>query len=151
MRIEENYIYFTKGDNKITFNDIDISIPEYINKARSRYRYNTTNNIMEKQCSKCLTFYNVLQLDNNEFIDIHSEDSIHLHSNKSGFASACNKCKGQGASSTSKKDTYPTTEESLNLNIPLSLKRTYQHAAIDHNCTLKDLVIKALEEYKKFL
>lgn len=151
MRIEENYIYFTKGDNKITFNDIDIFIPEYINKARSRYRYNTANNIIEKQCSKCLTFYNVLQLDNNEFIDIHSEDSIHLHSNKSGFASTCNRCKGPTPSLTTKKSITSTVEESLNLSIPLELKRTYQHAAIDHNCTLKDLVIKALEEYKKFL
>ena len=74
-----------------------------------------------------------------------------MHSQKSGFVSACNKCKGQITSSASKKDTYPTSEESSNLNIPLSLKRTYQHAAIDYNCTLKDLVIKALEEYKKVL
>lgn len=150
MRIEENYIYFTKGDNKITFNDIDIFIPEYINKARSRYRYNTRNNVMEKQCSKCLTFYNVLQLTNNEFIDIHNEKILHLHSHKSGFASVCNSCK-DSINTTKKTLTCAMDEESLNLNIPLSLKRTYQHAAIDRNSTLKDLVIKALEEYKKFL
>lgn len=151
MRIEENYIYFNKGDNKIVVNDKKITIPTYINNARSRYRFNTTNNVIEKQCSKCLTFYDVLKSTDNEFTDIHKEEEIHLHSQKSGFASACNKCKGQVRPSTPKKDTYPTSEESLNLNIPLSLKRTYQHAAIDHNCTLKDLVIKALEEYKKFL
>ncbi|WP_291628075.1 Arm DNA-binding domain-containing protein [Clostridium sp.] len=123
MRIEENYIYFTKGDNKITFNYIDIFIPKYINKARIRYRYNTANNIMEKQCSKCLTFYNVLQLENNEFIDIRNEDSIHLHSNKSGFASACNRCKGPTTSLTTKKSITSTVEESLNLSIVFKMEK----------------------------
>ena len=42
---------------------------------------------MEKQCSECLTFYSVLQINNTELIDINSEDTIHLHSQKSSFAS----------------------------------------------------------------
>lgn len=50
-----------------------------------------------------------------------------------------------------KTQSSDTVEESLTINIPLELKRTYQHVAIDHNCTLKCLVIKALEGYEKSL
>lgn len=74
-----------------------------------RYCFNTTNNVIEKQCSKCLKFYHVLKSTDNEFTEIHKGKEIHLHSQKSGFANSCNKCNGPVTPSTPKKDNYLTS------------------------------------------
>ncbi len=86
----ERYQTFSKNVNYVIDNNNHKIIVPYVEKARKRYRFATEEKILQKQCSKCEKWFEVMRLENGELIDIHNEDEIHL--TKSGFISYCKKC-----------------------------------------------------------
>jgi hypothetical protein len=80
----KNRLYVILGNSEKT------DIPDFVNKARKRFRYNAEENILYKQCSICEQWFKVAKYENKEWIDIHSEYEIHF--TKSGYGSYCQKC-----------------------------------------------------------
>ncbi len=86
------YQTFNKYKNYVTDErDEKIIVPDFVNRARKRYRFDEITKILEKQCSGCEKWYTVTELKEGEWNDIHDEEDIHKMN--SGFHTYCEKCR----------------------------------------------------------
>lgn len=138
-----NYIYFYKGMSILTFNDTDITIPQYIFRATKRYRFNTINGILEKQCVSCNKWFPVCSIKGNEFKFSDNESKFHFFG-KSGFHTYCRKCE-KPRTQAAPVPTPTGKKQYVNIIIPEHLKQYLKARSILENTTSTNIIIKMLE------
>lgn len=90
------YITLENGDQ--------VDVPGFVGKSYKRYRYNTSDKTIEKQCYKCKTWFKVLKVRPDKLEDIHNESEFHFISHKSGYGSYCQPCTNPPASPKKSKE-----------------------------------------------
>lgn len=156
-----NYIFFKNGDLSKTINGEIIEFPDYINRCAKRYRFDVDRLILQKQCSKCLEWFNVCLLENNDFTVINNEKEIHYFG-ASGFENNCyKKCKNSPKKGTKPKnkvsiiDNPPTPNDSeiektyLNIIIPKYLKKYLKTQACIQDSNITKILITLIEDYAR--
>lgn len=157
----KNCIRFKKGKLNLTINDVDICFPSYINRAVSRYRFNTEALILERLCSHCNGWFLACKYENNTFKPINNEKELHYLGPSSGFYSYCQKCSKEKKEENSNTDNKPTTSDEdsnisyrsgekshLNIIIDLELKEYLKYKSISKRTNLTSLIIEILTDYK---
>lgn len=64
-------------------------IPAYVSSAKKRYRFDSDDKILSKQCSACERWFPVSQYSEGKWIDIRQE---HIKHYRSGYSSYCVDC-----------------------------------------------------------
>ncbi|MGL4731534.1 MAG: hypothetical protein ACRCW0_08115 [Clostridium sp.] len=158
-KTDKNYIRFKKYKLNLTINDLNIQFPCYINRAVSRYRFNTQTLILEKFCNKCKIWFKIFKYENTTFIKIIDENVFHFLGDASGFSSYCQECSNKDKNPDIDNETNTNTKDSdtncisgekshLNMIIDENLKYYLKLEALSKKKTLTDLVIKILSDYQ---
>jgi hypothetical protein len=95
--MDNRYVRFSK-DFMFVENDRrdKVDIPTYIALSFKRHRYDKEDKVIQKECVECLKWFNILKLEDNQLIDVHKEEEIHIRKGTSGYAIRCNNCIAKG-------------------------------------------------------
>lgn len=148
---QQKYIYFSKDMSPITFNDIEIPTPEYVFRAAKRYRFNSSEGVLEKQCSNCTTWFCVCKIEDNSFKKIHDESLIHFFG-KSGFSTNCRKCGDpQPLKITNQLSAIDKDDKKnyLNIILPEHLKKYLKAKSFLEDRSVTNIVVEMLETTAK--
>lgn len=147
---EERYVTFNKEVMYVENDKGDrVDIPAYVARAYKRYRYDNREKVIEKQCVECQTWYPVLKLEKDRFVDIHSEEQIHFQGNKSGFAVRCQICLNSNESKTIVSKKQIEKKQKYSVFLTKRNKEYLQMRARLENRTIADILNQIIEKERK--
>lgn len=145
VKFSKDFMYVETGDRN------KVNIPDFINKAFNRYRWNIKNKTIEKQCYTCKEWFTVLKLVDKKLIDIHDENEIHLIKGVSGFSTRCITCEKNNRNK--KVEISGEIERAKNEKQSVYFKAEYKEylnkAAILRGISIADILNKIIEREMK--
>lgn len=150
MKITNNFIYFEKDDEIITYNDITFNKPSYFNRAISRFRFNLNTNTIERLCAKCNNWYTVLLFNAEDSSLVTVDTDFYYTSENSGFKPNCKKCDANTSLSVerTKSLVHNGDYSNLNISIPSDLKLYCKFQSYKEGKKLNAFITEILQEYK---
>lgn len=140
----KNFTLFKKDATTFQYNNLTISVPMFITRSASKYRYDVKNNTLERQCSLCKKWFTAGSIIDNELL--LNDDNFRIIGPKSGLD---NKCKLCTTPLTISKNGHSTQIVPLHLQISKDIKDYYRFMAFKNEISLKDSIEIALTEYMK--
>lgn len=124
--MEKEFIKFSKDFMYVTEGNGDrVEIPSLVAKAFNRHRYATESKELQMQCVECKTWYTIMKISDNKFVDVHEESIVDkvFTRDRQGFyfANRCLKCKEK---LTSNKENNKVNPVEKNFKYSLYLKPT---------------------------
>lgn len=96
--MEKEFIKFSKDFMYVTGDNGDrVDVPHLVSKAFNRHRYINSTKELQMQCVECKTWYTIMKISDNKFVDVHEESSVDkvFTRDRQGFyfTNRCLKCK----------------------------------------------------------
>lgn len=126
----------------ISENGERIEVPNYVDKANNRYRFDGTVSILEKQCFNCKKWFNVAKLEASEWVDTH--DEAEYHKVKSGYGSYCKTC-SRSPSVAIERENQKSPKEKCSVFLSEKHRRYLKIRAAAQDSKLKDLLYEIIE------
>lgn len=142
-----NYQTFTKDRLFIKLeNGEEVDVPDYVDKARRRYRYDSEESILEKQCCKCGKWLKVARYEKSDWADIHQENEIHRM--RSGYSSYCGECtvKLKPALTIQSVEQKAEVQDKCSVFLTEKQKRYLKIRAAAQDKAMKELLSEILDE-----
>lgn len=87
------YVQIKKGMTMVkTKEGVEVRLPSRVAKGMRNYRFDAERQILQKRCTNCNVYFDVDQIIDGDFVDIHDETLIKVHNGKSEMSSRCVKC-----------------------------------------------------------
>ena len=120
-------------------------VPDYVDKARRRYRFDSEESILEKQCCKCGRWLKVARHEKTDWTDIHQESEIHRM--RSGYSSYCCECtvKLKPASTIHSVEQKAEVQDKCSVFLSEKQRRYLKIRAAAQDKAMKELLSEILE------
>lgn len=89
----QKFIQIKKGMSMVkTKEGVEVILPSRVSKGTKNYQFDVERQILQKKCINCNEYFDMDQIIDGEFVDIHDETQIKDHKGKSEMSSRCVKC-----------------------------------------------------------
>lgn len=165
-----NFLQLKKGMSVVkTKEGVEVKLPSRVALGTRNYRYDMDREVLQKKCTNCHMYFDMDQIVDSCFIDIHDEMLIKAHNGKSEMSSRCVKCHDElkefqikrdaeklGLLSVDQNDSHvlsdniePIERKSEGILLTVENSKYIAHLAIENELTIDDQINQEIERLRK--